>query len=154
MMKDIAPLRGWIDLGSDVNWDRFGGLWARKSNLNDDWYVLKFTNMKEAFGSLKDFANSPYKANVCEVYKINVQNMLLSDISAALGACGYSLALGKIETSDGEVVDKAKERELLILNCAINYGSTACEQLETFQGNKYAGRVRADARRYAERMMK
>lgn len=36
---------GWIDIGSDVNWDEHGGNWAKKAQ-DGSWYVITFDNLE------------------------------------------------------------------------------------------------------------
>lgn len=53
MRSSTLPKRweqeGWKDLGSDVNWEDYHGMWG-KVGPDGAWYVLRFTNMIDAAG--------------------------------------------------------------------------------------------------------
>jgi hypothetical protein len=34
---------GWIFLSGDVDWEDYGGTWAKK--VNNNWYILAFANI-------------------------------------------------------------------------------------------------------------
>lgn len=33
--------KGWIDVGSDINWEKYGGIWAKKAE-NKQWYFVEY----------------------------------------------------------------------------------------------------------------
>lgn len=143
-MENTNKMRGWIELCSDINWEDYHGMWAKKHG--DTWYVLRWTNMEDACGD-----DAPYKYD-CEVKCLNLSEV---DVKAALQCSGY------IQREDGVIVDdyrsdviasEPKYIELVLVECCIQYGFGA--PLESFTGDKYPKRIRAQARRFAEECMK
>jgi hypothetical protein len=57
-----------------------------------------------------------------------------------------------VDENDGRVVAEGASFEFAVVECCIQYGLGA--PLETFTGNKYPERIRAQARRYAEECMR
>lgn len=60
--------KGWIDLGSDVNWEDYSGLWGKKAP-DGTWFVLVFTNMEDACGDDALHGPEPMRYH-CEVRQI------------------------------------------------------------------------------------
>lgn len=137
-------MRGWIELCSDVNWIDYHGMWAKKGH-DGAWYVLKWTNLRDAGGDECAEVHGEYE---CEVKRLVLAEV---DIASALRSCGYSA------TSEGLTVDYSAEviepqfAEYAIVEACVSHGFGA--PLESFYGSKHPLRLRAEARRYAETCM-
>src|SRR5580698_5212639 len=88
-------MKGWIDLGSDVNWEDYHGLWGRKAR-DGSWYVLRFTNLVDAAG--KEFEDLPYE---CDVKRIDLSELTEAQIKRALDSCGLREEAGTLISSSG-----------------------------------------------------
>ena len=131
-----AP-RGWIDIGSDGSWEDYGGNWARKSP-DGSYYVVVFTNMIDACGE-RDLGDG-------DKFLAEVRRVVLSDIdSETLRQARKCVGL------DLETVDEP-HRELAQVEACSSYGAYA--PIESFSANGWASRVRSQAFRCAEQMMK
>jgi hypothetical protein len=155
-------MRGWIELCSDVDWIDYHGMWARKvpgsgGASSGAWYILKWTNLLDAGG--EDFADTPYE---CEVKFLDLGEVPDKSVDSALRSCGYKMSEDRrtILMESGEPasdhcpspVFSDGSVELAIVECCIQHGLGA--PLESFTGNKWPARIRAEARRYAEQCMK
>lgn len=132
-------MRGWKDLGSDVNWSDYSGKWGKRA-ADGSWYVVRFDNMYDACGEYecKRGGQSQY---VCEVLRVDLSQLSEKNLKSAYDCIGLDL----------NDVDE-KYREAAQVEACVSYG---CYQpLESFSGDVYAGRIRADARRYAEKCMR
>lgn len=132
-------MKGWIDLGSNVNWSDYGGKWGKRAS-DGSWYVLDFTNMYDACGEgeCKRDGQSQY---VCEVKRVDLSQLSSENLQRALDCIGLDL-------DDVDV----KHREAAQVEACVSYGCT--QPLNSFSSDVYAGRIRADARRYAEKCMR
>jgi len=145
-------MRGWTDIGSDVNWGDYGGKWARRAK-DGSWYVLDFTNMWDACGE-EDCKADRQAQYVCEVKRVNLSTLPIDRIKSALACVGSRMTVEGIVSDSGDLI-AAKDSEghmLAIVEACVSYG--AVEPLNSFGGDNYPSRVRADARRYAETCMK
>jgi hypothetical protein len=138
-------MRNWIELGSDVNWIDYHGMWARQAP-DGSWYVLRWTNLLDAGG--EEFADTPYE---CEVKRIDLDDTPAEQIKSALECCGLR-ATDEGIISGGDIVAAGDKIPLCLVECLIQYGGGA--PLETFTGKRYPTRIRAEARRYAEECMR
>lgn len=151
-------MKGWTELCSDVNWEDYHGMWARRAP-DGSWYVIRWTNMEDACGD-----DAPYKYD-CEVKRVDLDELPASEIRSALRSCGWELEVtvpgepdkerqcAVVNEHDGDVVaDDPKVIPLVLVECCVQYGLGA--PLESFTGSKYAKRIRAEARRYAEQCMR
>jgi hypothetical protein len=150
-------MKGWTDIGSDVNWSDYGGKWARRA-ADGSYYVLDFTNMWDACGEAgcKRDGQDQY---VCEVKRVDKYDMPWERIEKALACVGARFLNGApdgaIVNDQGDVLAEAGDMpriDLVIAEACVSYGCT--QPLESFSANTYPGRVRAEARRYAETCMK
>ena len=138
-------MKGWKELSSDVNWVDYHGAWARRAP-DGSWYVLRWTNLLDAGG--REFEATPFE---CEVKRVVLASVLPEEIDSALRSCGWRLENGTVVSECGDTVTD-EFVDLCIVECCIGYGLG--EPLETFTGAKHPMRIRAKARRYAERCMK
>jgi hypothetical protein len=147
-------MKGWIELSSDVDWEGYHGMWARKAP-DGSWYVLKWTNMEDACGD-----DAPYKYD-CQVKRLDLRELPDEEVLAALRCCGWKLCVQgpdqptyAIVSEMGDVVAEGDLASLapVLLECCVQYGLGA--PLESFTGDKHAKRIRAEARRYAEQCMR
>lgn len=127
-------MKGWIDLGSDSSWEDYGGEWGRKAR-DGAWYVLRFDNLLDAMGD-----EAPCKYS-CDVLRVNLAEISEKEIKSALSCVGLDL----------ENVEP-KYREQATVEACVSYGVYA--PLDTIEGDTYPTRIRAEARRTAERYMR
>lgn len=148
---DDSNLSGWTQLCSDVNWQDYHGMWAKRAR-DGSWYVLQWTNMIDAMGKHEaaEFG-SKYE---CQVKRLDFADLAPDAIASALKSCGFELTKeGTIENEhDGDEVCDKEHATLFILESCIGYGLGA--PLETFMGNGHPLRVRGKARKYAETVMR
>lgn len=126
-------MRGWIDLGSDANWEDHCGMWAKQS-MDGSWYVLRWLNLIDVMGE-RDCAESGTLEYECSVLRLDLAELSEEQLKTALEFWGSPL-----------------ESELGRLTACINYGYGA--PLESFNGSMRPTSIRAKARRYAEECMR
>ena len=70
--------RGWKDIGSDVNWREYGGLWARPIDGTDTLFsVVRFCNSA-------DWGATGYH---CDLLEVDIES---PQLDAARESCGYA----------------------------------------------------------------
>lgn len=131
----MGGMRGWTELCSDVNWEDYHGMWAKKGP-DGAWYVLQWTNMVDACGD--DGADLPYE---CDVKRLDLREVSEAQLSSVSKSCDLRL----------EDLDE-KFHEVATLESCISYGLGA--PLESFTGKVRPLSVRAEARRFAETCMR
>ena len=147
-------LRGWTELCSDYSWEDYHGMWARKCKATGAWYVLKWTNLYDAMGE-RDCLRDGIPQYECEVKHLDLSAIPESEKTSALRSCGYrfNVETGAIEDEhNGSVVAPAEHADLALVECLVQYGLGA--PLECFTGNVRPSNVRANARRFAEDLMR
>lgn len=122
----------WFDVASDVNWQDYGGVWARRAGPDAPglWYALRYDPAEDGCGAS------------CTIYEIRPAEV--SD--SALRSCDYP-ADGCDEYGDqlSPLTDA-----LLRVQAAVWYGKGRVEQVSaSTAGNGCAARLRATAARYA-----
>jgi hypothetical protein len=132
-------MRGWIDIGCDVNWEDYGGRWAKRAK-DGSYYVIEFTNMYDACGEI-DCKRDGQDQYVCEVSRVDLKDLDASTIKSALNYVGLDLIDVMLDY-----------HEVATVGACASYG--AKQPLESFSGNVRPANVRADARRAAEGLMK
>jgi hypothetical protein len=132
-------MRGWIDIGSDVSWDEYGGKWAKRAP-DGSYYVIDFTNMWDACGE-EECKRDGQARWVCEVKRVDLSDLSEKQLQSALDCVGCDL----------DDVPEA-HRELAKVEACVSYG--CAQPLESFSGDVYSSRIRAEARRYAETLMR
>lgn len=144
-------MRGWIELCSDVNWEDYHGMWARKAK-DGKWYILQWTNMWDSCG--KEEGLDQYN---CDVKMLDLKEIPNNNLDSALKSCGLKLLTAPfavtIENDRGEAVTSDPKRvELIVVECCIQYGFG--NLLASFTGSKRPLNIRAKARRFAESTMR
>lgn len=139
-------MRGWIELCSDVNWQDYHGMWAKKAR-DGSWYVLRWTNLLDAGG--EEFADTPYE---CDVKRVDLNELPAKERASALHCCGNVEVGGEVLTESGHILANGANVDLCVLECCIQYGLG--EPLESFTGRMRPLNIRAKARRYAENLMR
>jgi hypothetical protein len=155
-----SGMRGWTELCSDVNWEDYHGMWARKAP-DGSFYVLKWTNLYDAMGE-RDCLSSGALQYECDVKRLALSELSVEDRQDALRYCGlrlgaYESHLAVLNEYDNSPVVSAAEHgmdtlQLCIVEACIQYGYGA--PLESFTGNVRPRSIRAEARRYAESLMR
>jgi len=146
-MKSVPGMKGWIDIGSDVNWEDYHGMWARKAR-DGSWYVLRFDNSRDSCGD-RAVDNGEIDEFICDVKRFD--GAPDDEIDSALRSSGFRREDGTIVSDSGDVFD-ADVLDLVLLEACIRYGLGA--PLESFSGKVRPRSVRAKARRYAEECMR
>lgn len=144
-------MKGWTDIGSDVNWSDYSGKWAKRAK-DGSWYVVDFTNMWEACG--REAKADGCSQFVCEVKRVNLATLPTANVLSALKCCGYRMTADGIVSDQGDLL-AAKDTEahmVAIVEACVSYGFA--EPLDSFSGDHYPERIRAQARRSAETLMK
>jgi hypothetical protein len=78
--------KGWVDLGSDMNWEDYHGLWGKKAP-DGSWFLLVFTNMEDACGDDALHGPEPMRY-LCEVRQVcpkELSTKQQSDILSCIG---------------------------------------------------------------------
>lgn len=70
--------RGWTDIGSDVNWREYGGLWGRCVG-GTRWHVIWFMPCSEYERDKPGY--------MCELTEVDTTS---GDLASALRFCGYA----------------------------------------------------------------
>lgn len=132
--------KDWIDIGSDVNWEDYGGLWAKRSPEHSYgvWYILQFMNMIDACGE-KEAEEIGY------VYKCEVSMVNLTVVD------GKTLVDAASEFLDYPDMD-ARSKELALVYSLASGGTRAILHTET--GKTNPSKVRRLAYLEAERLMR
>lgn len=141
-----AP-KGWVTLSADINWEDYGGLWAKRdrhSSSKRAYYVLRFQNMEDYDRQgVRDGFLSRYEAATAWV---DLDDTSPETITSALRSCGWELtADGKIlQPYDGTyIAEDPCTVDLVILDALAGYGLDW--DFET--SNTHARRLRASAAR-------
>lgn len=140
-------MKNWIELCSDVSWEDYHGMWARKSK-GGTWFVLVWTNMWDACG--KEEGLDQYS---CEVKSLDLTELSAENVASALRSCGFKATDEGIVSDQGDVIsNKPHIMERILVETCIQHGYGA--PLETFTGRVRPKNVRSKARRYAEDCMR
>jgi hypothetical protein len=129
---------GWIDLGSDVNWSDYHGMWGRKAPHEPNaWYILRFTNMIDAAG---ERAAVDMKIRYeCSVFRVDLGALPEAKKQAVLESFSFR-----------ESWDEAAEEAAIVYGLV---GDGCASPLHDEQSWNYPDRVRAAAKREADAIM-
>ena len=134
--RDMSNMKGWTNLGGDVNWEDYGGKWC-KQGPDGAWYVLRFENMYEVMGKndAKDRGVAQYS---CDVVYCKLEEVPEQEKVKALECSGLDDLLERYDVDNSwRYLGKRpgpEVNELLLLDSLIGYGIGG--SLETF--NSYA----------------
>lgn len=141
-------MKNWIELCSDVSWEDYHGMWAKKSK-GGTWFVLVWTNMWDACGEEEGLDQY-----LCDVKSLDLNELSAKDVTSALRSCGFKATNAEgIFNDQGDLISNEPHiiERILVETCIQNgYGAP----LETFTGSNRPKNVRAKARRYAEDCMR
>jgi len=148
-------MKGWTDIGSDVSWDEYDGKWAKRAR-DGSWYVIDFVNMWEACGE-EECKRDGQPQYVCEVKRVDLSDLNSETLASALSCFGYRFLDDAIVSDSGDVLadagpEHAATRERVLVEACVGYGNA--QPLDSFSGDSYPARVRAEARRAAEALMR
>lgn len=123
--RAVSPLGPrWTDIGSDVNWLEYGGLWARR--LEDgDWHVIAFHNDGDPMGSGDRYGVT-----------LSLVSLAHEWLDPARESCGY--AEGWLDDYGEPLGDECKVSAL--------HGYGARSELGSYQGNNAHALLRAARR--------
>jgi hypothetical protein len=158
MAHKASGMRGWTDVGSDVNWSEYGGRWARLAK-DGSVYVLDFTNMWDVVGERECKANKIPQYE-CTVKCVELPDLSVEKLTQALSCCGWRFEtrtglVVEIVSDMGDVVATNSDKKRYALTLAevcVAYGRA--DRIDNYTGNSYPARIRAKARRSAEATMK
>ena len=147
--------KGWTSIGGDVNWEDYGGKWARKLRPGA-YIVLDFTNMEDACG--RD--HNPDEKYICEVKLVDLADLAEhapENLKNALDSCGFDTfavdAAGEpYLEGNGMRIEGLDNVELCCVEACVGYGCYA--PLDSESGGSYPDRVRGRARRFAEALIR
>lgn len=116
--------KGWTDIGSDMNWEDHGGLWAKRdrhTSLKRAYYVLRFSNLTDEMRERDDRDRPYYEAATAW---IDLDDGHDDKIVSALRSCGYTQQGDAIVNDyDGAIVaSDARTRDFVILSALAGYG--------------------------------
>lgn len=139
-------MRGFVDLGSDVNWDDHGGKWGRKGR-GGSWYVVRFDvadydpSLKndDPLPSEKEF---PYEAEVLYIPLERLEDE--KERASALETIGWK------ESEDALAGKEPDERTVVEAYIASGYYSIEWSD-RLYNRPEH---LRAEARRYVERQVR
>lgn len=123
-----------------MNWEDYGGKWAKADpTYSGRYYVIDFTNMEDTCGR-----DATYKFH-CSVRQVDLTQIPKSELVSALESCGYDF----YELAREGYTNRHIQWQMV--DACHGHGLGA--PMQEFTSNTYAGRLRADARRYAESLM-
>lgn len=142
MMHSTVPKswKGWKDVGSDCNWEDYGGKWMKQAP-DGTYFFLVFTNMEDACGAECLEGPDPVRY-ICEVRQVAPAELGEEEITDCLRSCGWEI--------DTEEMTEEEYQEYIAC-CAADYGTYA--PLHTEASLTHPERVRAAAKREAESLM-
>lgn len=149
----MMKMKGWATLACDVNWEDYGGMWAKEDKAKPGtWIVLRFTNLYDAMGE-RDCKRDGIPQFECDVKLVDLKD-IEAKIAEALRSCGY---VRKDENTivnehDGSPVVSGPDATLCIVEACVGYGLGA--PLESFTSEHRPVNLRARARKYAEEMIR
>lgn len=129
---------GWVDLGSDVNWEDYHGMWGKPAPHEPGvWYVLRFTNMIDAAG--EKAAKEMGIRYECSVFRV--------DLNALPAEKKLAVLKSFLDWEDWD----SKEREAATVYGLV--GDGCASPLHEESSWNYPARVRAAAKREADSIM-
>lgn len=129
-------MRGFVDLGSDLNWDDHGGKWGRKGR-GGSWYVVRF-DVADYDPSLKENDRFPYEAEVLYIALERLEDD--KERASALETIGWK------ESEDALAGKEPDERTVVEAYVASGYYSIEWSD-RLYHRPEH---LRAEARRYVE----
>lgn len=139
-------MKNWTDIGSDVNWEDYGGKWARIAK-DGTVFIVRFENGHEHDKDLPRY--------MCDVQMVDLQNLTEENINSALRSCGYRLTEDGIVSDSGDIVAESTDKRrftLVLAEVCSSHGLYA--PLWNISSETYPARLRATARRMAESLMR
>lgn len=133
--------KGWLDVGSDGNWEDHYGLWGRQAPDGTHFFI-RFINMEDACGRNALEGPNPMRYH-CEVLQVALRELDAKTISSIVKCCGLDTdELAKLPS---------EETELRLATAACEYGCHA--PLYEESGMAHPARIRAACYREAESLM-
>lgn len=132
-------MKGWVDLGSDVNWAAYGGMWGRRVvnplTRQPTWFIVRVQDLWETTGMLE----GPRIEG--DLLMVRLHEIPPDMVERALQYVGWSSEIQKVR--EDEILT-----ERLKVEACVHFGLHAI--LETRKSHGHAARVRAAMRRQAE----
>lgn len=135
-------MKGWTDIGCDVNWEDYGGKWGKVAK-DGSVFIIRFENGHEHDPELPKY--------MCDVQRVDLENLPAKEVANALRSYGWRVDGEDIISDQGDVVG-SRNNPLLLAEVCSSYG--LYEPLDSFSSETYARRLRAQARRSAEAFMR
>lgn len=149
MRYDDSQIKGWIQLCSDMNWQDYHGLWAKKAR-DGSWYVLRWRNLYYAMGE-RGCKRDHVPRYECDVKRLDFADIAQEELDWALCWLDLRREGTSLVTSQGDLIEPP-HAELATIEACIGWGLGV--PLESFTGDGHPLRVRGRARRYAETIMR
>lgn len=148
MSKAYADMPGgWKWLTGDMSWEDYGGAWFKRLKGSRTYFIVRYENGHEHDKELP--------RHMFSVVSVNVGEMDAKRLGDILRSCGWRADNGAIVTDFGDVVAKYDDLDTwdrVVVEAALGYGAYA--PLADFNGEKHVLRLRAEARREAETLMR
>jgi len=138
---------GWKFLTGDVNWEDYGGKWAKKA-WDNSWWILRFENCEEWGDGATGYS--------CDIQRIDLLEVPGDTLVSALSSCGWAYSQeeqGIVCSHSDDVVVKFTDKhfELVLIDCLSGYGCYA--PMGSVTGESYPDLVRAAGHNAADEMM-
>lgn len=146
---------GWTDIGSDVNWSDYGGIWIKKDAYGG-WYVIQFDNRYYSLGE-QECKETDTPKFFCSVKYIDLPEIAERIKIHALDYYGpFTKYVIRFDVDNswryqGQCVSPECP-EALLVDALVHHSVSG--PLETFQSPTGPWKLRNCARKYAERLMK
>jgi len=154
MRATHRDLRGWIELSADVNWEDYGGTWARKGP-DGGWYIVKFENQYD-LSSEKECRLMGVPQYLCEVKYCNIPDVRDNEIAGALKYVGMEEYIIYYDTDNSWRYRGRKASpevpEVALLDALVSYGIAGV--LTSFSSDTAPVGIRKQALKYARDLMK
>lgn len=141
----------WADVGCDVNWETYGGKWARRIPDTNQFLIIEHMNMEDGGWWTGDCPDH----YVCELSWLDLDNISGKSVSEALLSYGWRVSIDVdggpyyIVSDNGVVISSSVDDEHLYILAEVCHNCGLHGPLRSF-GGSYPMRLRAAARREAE----
>jgi hypothetical protein len=147
-------LIGWTELCADVNWQDYGGKWARKGP-EGSWYVVAFENLYDRWGE-KECLDANAVQFLCEVRYCDLPEVDGESVVGALQYVGLDEYIVRFDVDNSWRYQGRKASaelpELHLLDAVISYGISGV--LTSFSSNTAAVGTRRKALQYVKEIMR
>lgn len=152
-MPRRLAMDGWVEIGGDVDWETYGGKWARQIPDTNQFLIIEHANMED--GGWKPGDHDDHY--VCELSWLDLDGVSGVAMCKALSSYGWYMELDvesdkgplHIVGDSGDVISSMADSNFSYVLAEVCYSYGLRGPLRTF-GGSYPMRLRAAARREAE----